>query len=172
MYSTEGSSSCTACPTGFTTEASGASSAADCSLCIAGRGGSSCSLCTSGTYAVGEDDSSVDCAACPSSTTFMFQFPGVSDDDFVYRASTVSAVGSTSSAGCVAAYAQVTDDAPLTVTGNVGMTVASGVSTLAGCVTACEANSCQFLNFDYSTSSCSIRTGVVAINADNPASKK
>lgn len=58
---------CTACPTGFTTQEQEAESADECAVCAAGYGGTGCSGCTYGSFSYGGTADS--CTACATGST-------------------------------------------------------------------------------------------------------
>lgn len=166
FYSTEGSSGpCQACSPGFTTEGTGATSSELCSLCIAGHGGASCTACPSATYATA-DNPQEPCTPCASSTSFLLQFPGVSEQDFEYVAPTVTIEAAPSRAACTASYLQMSNSAPLTTAAG-SMVLQQGVTSLQGCVAACSSAACQFLSFSYADSTCSLRTGTAGHKPDS-----
>jgi hypothetical protein len=112
------------------------------------------------------------CQACPTSTPFYYQGPGMVLSDFDYLSPTVSA-SATSAADCVAQYGQLVGSAaaPLTATGGVTELARSVASSLVACASACTARAdCQYLVYDYAnfSSPCQIRlSGPARPAADN-----
>eukprot|EP00775_Hariotina_reticulata_P000234 gene234-438_t len=172
--------SCQECADGFTTVASGSTSASACNVstgstgldcpdvCAPGYGGSDCSPCGSGYFSPGY--STDVCQACPASSTFVFQGSGVTDSTMVFDSPSVSGNTTASVHGCVAQYAQLTGASAGPLSASSGMTAPSGVTTLEACAAACTAaDRCQFLVFDYlnSTAPCWIRTAGPATAANN-----
>jgi len=71
FYSTGGTTAnrsavCQRCPLGLTTQETQSTSADDCSLCVAGRGGIGCNLCDYGTWSSTASSPSEGCQPCSS----------------------------------------------------------------------------------------------------------
>lgn len=138
--------SCTPCPAGFTTTNDGASAAANCSMCAAGRGGAGCALCPANTFAAGSSPAGEPCSPCADGT--------------------VSAPGAASSDQCLPAALALRQDyfLVLLAAGNTTGTNSSrfvtqrSISTAAGCQDACvRDDACMQFRFSDASARCQLQ---------------
>jgi hypothetical protein len=161
------SSPCTPCPNGTTTAADGATSAADCRLCVSGYGGIGCGTRCGGVGAAasyGPPGRAVGspCVSCSNGgVTIGYSFSWNLQND-LFMPQTVSRSAASGPVDCLSEYSQLKDGAwflPLSRT--EGTNVTAGVPTFADCVAVCSSDKeCQLLTYDYRAQTCLVRKHV------------
>lgn len=145
---------CQSCGTGLTTSQPGADSFGDCNVCVAGYGGSTCSLCggvAGATYGPAGQDNKANCTTCPTMATgFSFDYTGTNQP---FTPASVARSGADSPADCLAEFAQIEDSAWY-LGGAVALTNVTDVAVVDfdTCVAHCKGDAaCQYVQFDYDT---------------------